>query len=126
MFHWIPFQLFHQSPDSQEHVHMYSNIYNSNAMLEENAKIWTLGRDPGNDLETELAILSILLWSDSTHLTSFGTASLWLIYMYFGNLSKYIRGRPSSFVAHHLAYVPSVGINVYLSLQALSHVHLAS
>jgi len=31
-----------------------------------------------------------MLWSDSTHLASFGNASLWPIYLYIGNLSKYI------------------------------------
>ena len=53
-------------------------------------------------------ILALMIWSDSTHLASFGTASLWPIYLYFGNLSKYTRAKPSSFAAHHLAYIPKV------------------
>ena len=28
--------------------------------------------------------------------------------MYFGNQSKYIQGKPTSFAAHHLAYIPKV------------------
>ncbi|KAK7461457.1 hypothetical protein VKT23_008634 [Stygiomarasmius scandens] len=33
---------------------------------------------------------------------------MWPIYMYLGNLSKYIRCQPSSYSAHHIAYVPSL------------------
>ncbi|KIK04639.1 hypothetical protein K443DRAFT_92736, partial [Laccaria amethystina LaAM-08-1] len=44
----------------------------------------------------------------SNTITNFGTASLWPIYIYIGNLSKYIHGLPTSFAAHHLAYMPSV------------------
>ena len=49
-----------------------------------------------------------MLWSDSTHLTSFGNASLWPIYLYLGNQSKYTRGKPTSFARHHMAYIPKV------------------
>ena len=50
-----------------------------------------------------------MLWSDATHLTNFGTAKLWPIYLFFGNLSKYVRSRPSSGACNHLTYIPSVG-----------------
>ena len=105
-YHWVPFKLFHQSPEG--HVRVYSDIYNSNAMLEEDAKVQALPRDPGDPPDAEVAIAPILVWSDSTHLTNFGTASLWPIYIFFGNLSKYIRGKPTTLSAHHLAYIPSV------------------
>jgi len=58
-------------------------------MLEEDTKIRALGQHPNDDPDTEVAILAMLFWSDLTHLASFGTASLWPIYLYFGNLSKY-------------------------------------
>ena len=59
-----------------------------------------------DDLET--FIVSALLYSDSTHLASFGSASLWPIYLYLGNISKYTRSKPTSFSAHHIAYIPTV------------------
>jgi hypothetical protein len=105
-FHWVPHKLFHTSQG--EHVRAYTDIFNSNAMLEEDARIRALPRDPEDGPETELATLAILLWSDSTHLANFGTASLWPIYLFFGNTSKYIRGKPTAFPAQHLAYIPSV------------------
>ena len=53
-------------------------------------------------------LIGIMIWSDSTLLANFGTASLWPIYLYFGNQSKYSRAKPSDFAAHHLAYIPKV------------------
>jgi hypothetical protein len=61
-------------------------------------------RHPG----VEIVIVGLMIWSDATHLTSFGTASLWPIYMFFANLSKYIRERPSKRAAHHMAYIPKL------------------
>jgi hypothetical protein len=107
-YHWVPFKLFHQSSRAHTPVRVYTDIYNSDAMLEEDAKIHALPRDPHDDSNTEVAIAPILIWSDSTHLASFGTASLWPIYIFFGNLSKYLRGKPTANAAHHLAYIPSV------------------
>ena len=54
-----------------------------------------------------------MLWLDSTHLTSFGHASLWLLYLYIGGLSKYTCAKPSSFAAHHLAYIPKVRYRLF-------------
>jgi len=49
-----------------------------------------------------------MFWSDTTHLANFGTAKLWPIYMFFGNLSKYTRAEPSSHACYHVAYIPSL------------------
>ncbi|KAL6308598.1 hypothetical protein BKA93DRAFT_822327 [Sparassis latifolia] len=65
-------------------------------------------REPGDDPEMEIAIAPLMLWSDSTHLANFRSASLWPIYLFFGHLSKYIHSKPTSFAAHHLAYIPSL------------------
>ena len=89
-------------------------------MLEEDAKIHALPRNPEDEPNIEVAMGAILLWSDSTHLTSFGSASLWPIYLFFGNLSKYTRGKPNAHAAHHLAYVPSVSMHSVLTYSTLS------
>ena len=89
-YHWVPFKLVHQSPT--EDLRAYMNIYNSDAMLEEDTKIRAMGRHPDDNPDTEVAVLAMMLWLDLTHLTSFGTASLWPVYLYFGNLSKYPHG----------------------------------
>lgn len=102
-----------QDPASDPDVQrVYSELYNSDAMIEEYERVNTR-RAPceaagtyGPQIETVIA--AIMLWSDSTHLASFGSAALWPIYMFFGNQSKYLRCKPSEFAAHHLAYIPSV------------------
>ena len=52
----------------------------------------------------------MMVWSDSTHLAEFGNASLWPIYLFFGNQSKYSRAKPTDFAAHHIAYMPKVDV----------------
>jgi hypothetical protein len=42
------------------------------------------------------------------HMANFGTASIWPLYTYFLNLSKYVRARHTSGTCHHIAYIPSV------------------
>ncbi len=88
-------------------------------------KTLTSARSPATPMTTmtssiEYCILPLLLWSDATHLSSFGSAALWPIYLYFGNLSKYVRGRPTEFAAQRLAYIPEVSWVVGLKgLQSL-------
>ena len=86
-YHWIPHRLFQKSQEAV--IHVYSEIYNSDAMLEEDAKLQAHLRESGDDCDAEVAILAILLWLDSTHLMNFGTASLWPIYLFLGNILKY-------------------------------------
>ena len=94
------------NPDDEERI--YSEAYTADAMLEEDAKIRAQPRNPEDGPEVEYASVALMAWSDSTHLAQFGTASLWPIYLYFASLSKYVRGKASSFAAHHLAYIPKV------------------
>ncbi|TBU26173.1 hypothetical protein BD311DRAFT_668039 [Dichomitus squalens] len=95
-----------QDPPSP--VRVYTDCYNADAMLEAEEEIRRKPRVPGDTPDMEYIVLPMLLWSDATQLSSFGSAALWPIYLYFGNLSKYFRGRPTEFMAHHLAYIPTV------------------
>jgi hypothetical protein len=107
-FHAGPFKLFWSPNNNQPPERVISEIYTSNAMLEEHARIQSHHREPGCNLE--MVVATIMLWSDSTHLASFGNAALWPVYMFIGNQSKYAHAKPSSFTAHHLAYIPKVFI----------------
>jgi len=114
-FHAKPYKLFWQPDDDEFPERVITEVYTSDAMLQEHEKLQSQPREPGCNLETVIA--AIMLWSDSTHLASFGNASLWPVYMFIGNQSKYIRSKPTSFAAHHLAYIPKVcpfcGIRVH-------------
>jgi len=105
-FHYTPFSLFWKSTPQSTPERVYSELYNSDAFIEEHSKVQQLPLEPGPQYER--AIAAGMIWSDSTHLASFGTQSLWPGYIFFGNQSKYARGKPSQFAAHHLAYIPSV------------------
>ena len=105
-FHFAPFEEYWVPHPEGQPERLYSELYNSDAYLQEQAVV--CGRIHEDAFET--VIVSMMLWSDSTHLTSFGSASLWPIYLFFGNQSKYDRAKPTTFSAHHLAYIPEVSI----------------
>jgi len=111
-FHFTPFSLMHQSTVMNKDQRVYGELYNSNAFIDEHKRVQNCSPPPPDDpgCKLEKVVAALMFWSDSTHLTNFGTAKLWPIYLFFGNLSKYIRLRPSSGACHHLAYIPSVRI----------------
>jgi hypothetical protein len=107
--HTTPYEEWWYPRPGGDPVRIYSKTYNSNAMLHADKEMrdnFTTAHGSENDLDT--FIVSALLYSDSTHLASFATASLWPIYLFLGNVSKYIRSKPTSFSAHHIAYIPKV------------------
>lgn len=103
-YHFFPFEEFWQPSPDVPPERIWSELYTADAFIAEHEKIWSQPQVDG----LENVIVGLMLWSDSTHLTSFGNASLWPIYLYIGNLSKYTRAKPTSFSAHHLAYIPKV------------------
>jgi len=111
-FHLSPYKLFRKSPITNEDERIFSELYDSDAFIMAHDDIQRHGCLPPNDLgcTRERIIAALMFWSDSTHLTDFGTAKIWPIYLVFGNLSKYIRAWPTSGAWHHLAYIPSVCI----------------
>lgn len=115
-FHLTPFSLMHRSPITGVEQRVYGELYNSDAFIKEHHRVQNRSRPPPDDpgCKLEKVIAALMFWSDSTHLTNFGTAKLWPVYLFFGNLSKYIRSRPSSGACNHLAYIPSVCIHHYL------------
>ena len=109
-FHLTPFSLMHQSPLTGEEKRVYCELYHSDAFIEEHNHVQNRSLPPPDDpgCKLEKVVAALMFWSDSTHLTNFGTAKLWPVYLFFGNLSKYIRSQPSSRACNHLAYIPSV------------------
>ncbi|KAF6741116.1 hypothetical protein DFP72DRAFT_834947 [Ephemerocybe angulata] len=106
-FHLFPFEEHWRPKPGQESRRIYSELYNSQVFIDEHMKIKAAAQSMGVTMET--VVLGLMLWSDATHLAQFGVASLWPIYVFFANQSKYTRGKPSSFSAHHLAYLPKLG-----------------
>jgi hypothetical protein len=110
-FHLTPFRRIHVHPETGEESRIYDELYTSDAFEAEYDKLQKQPPEPGCKLEKVIA--GLMFWSDSTSLADFGNATAWPIYMYFGNLSKYIRAKPTSGACHHLAFIPSVSNRLY-------------
>ena len=105
----FPFQEYWKSSDDAEPERIFSELYNSDVFIHTHQQLnHHLSETGGPRPRLEAVIAAIMLWSDSTHLASFGTASLWPIYMFIGNFSKYLRCMTSLLMAEHLAYIPKV------------------
>ncbi|KAJ7616888.1 hypothetical protein B0H17DRAFT_965405 [Mycena rosella] len=105
-FHYTPFKQFWTSSPGSPPQRVYDEIYSSDAMAAAHTALQNQPPEPGCTLER--VVLSLMFWSDSTHLASFGDASLWPLYMFFGNQSKWLRVKPRSNVCHHVAYFPKL------------------
>jgi hypothetical protein len=106
-FHIFPFKEYWKPGPGQPEERIYSETYTGDRWNEEYEKIRATNQNgPHHGLEAFL--VALMIWSDSTSLAQFGNAQLWPIYVYLGNQSKYSRAQPSSFAAHHVAYMPKV------------------
>ena len=108
-FHLSPFKLFHRHPLTNKEERVFCEVYDSDAFIEEHDQVQRAPISPDEpECKLEKFVAALMFWSDSTHLTNFGTAKLWPIYLLFGNLSKYLRTEPSLGACQHLAYIPSL------------------
>jgi Plavaka transposase len=96
----------HIHPETKVETRVFNEAFTSDSWIEAHDGLQKQCNEPGCQLEKVIA--GLMFWSDSTHLASFGTAKVWPLYMYFGNLSKYIQAQPNSGACHHVAYIPSV------------------
>ena len=113
-YHWFPHRLLRKHASAEDPnippERLISDVYNSDAMAQAHEEVQQLPRHPDDAPEVEYIVAGIGVYSDSTRLANFGTASLWPVYAYILNMSKYLHLKPTMFAAHHLAYIPSVGL----------------
>lgn len=117
MFNMTPYREYWKCSEDRT-VEVIGEAYSTPEMLEAYKEINSLPREAGDDLERVVA--SLMVWSDATHLASFGDASLWPFYLFFGNQSKYTRGKPSASACHHIAYIPTVSLLSSVETQMIS------
>ena len=114
----------HETDPVGKQERLYSEVYSAETFIEEHKRIRAQPHEPGCNLKT--VVVAIMCYSDSMHLTSFGNAALWPIYEWFGNQSKYPWGKPTSFAAQHVAYIPKVSWVIQRSFEISSdHSHSA-
>ena len=107
-FHLEPYELRWRRKDmpEKESIRVHGELYGSPAFLEAHEEVQSSAWEPGYTLSH--VIVGLMFGSDSTLLTSFGNASLWPCYMYFGNESKYRRCKPNCNLCNHIAYFHKV------------------
>ena len=111
-FHFMPYTMhWHSDPlDPDKHEWIYTDMYTTDAMVQAQMEVNKLPWQEGN--ARERIVLQLMLASDSAQLTSFRMASGWLVYLMFANQPKLERVEPSCHMVHHLAYIPSVRLNL--------------
>ena len=107
-FHLEPYELRWKRRDmpETESTRVYGEAYTSPAFLKAHEELQEADGEPGCSLPRVL--IGLMFGSDSTHLTSFGTAALWPCYMYFANESKYRRCKPTCKLCNHIAFFRKV------------------
>jgi hypothetical protein len=118
--HTRAYKMFWQPSPDAEPVRVYSEIFDSDAMANMEDELQDIPLRVTPERNCERVVVPLMLASDATHLASFGTASLWPIYLQFGSQSKYARGRPTSQACHHLCYAPSVSHALSISPSRLT------
>lgn len=111
-FHMFPFKEFWKPGPDELEEQMYWESYTGDRWNEEYTKIHADNQE-GLHHNLEAVLIALKIWSDSTSLAQFGNAQMWPIYLFFGNQSKYSRAKPSSFSAHHIAYMPKVCLKFF-------------
>lgn len=119
-FHLTPYKLFRRLPNGEDSDRVYSEMYDSDAFLNEHDRVQRAPTDFPS-CKREKVVAALMFWSDATHLAAFGTAKLWPIYMLFGNLSKYIRCQPNTGAMKHLAYIPPFPDSLQDDLKTFHH-----
>ncbi|KAF8838875.1 hypothetical protein BDN67DRAFT_880706, partial [Paxillus ammoniavirescens] len=101
-FHFEPYELRWHPPHKDVDTRIYEELFTSRVFLEAHQQLQESTPEPGCNLPRR--IVALMFWSDSTQLMLFGSAKLWPLYAYFGNESKYMRGKPSAQLCTHVAY----------------------
>ncbi|RDB25667.1 hypothetical protein Hypma_006970 [Hypsizygus marmoreus] len=99
-FHYEPHELLLRT--DTEDIRLYGELYTSASFIAAHNEIQNAPGEPGCSLQR--VVVALMFWSDATHLTNFGTAKLWPLYLFFGNESKYRRCKPSNNLCEYVAY----------------------
>lgn len=106
LFHFEPYELRWRPPHKACDVGVHGELFTSKVFLDAHRALQDSVPEPGCNLPRR--VVALMFWSDATHLTTFGTAKLWPLYVYFGNESKYKRCQPSANLCAHAAYFQTV------------------
>jgi hypothetical protein len=104
--HFEPYEFFWKPNDATEPVRVYGELYTSEAFFEAHRMLQDSPGESGCELLR--VVLGLMFASDSTQLTTFGSAKLCPVYLGLGNESKDRRSKPSCQAFEHIAYLEAV------------------
>ena len=105
-FYLEPYELQWRPRDAQDVVCVHGKLYNLPAFIKAHDQLQSAPKEPGCDLPQ--IVVGLMFASDATHLTSFSDAKIWPLYLFFGNKSKYHRGKPTLHLCNHVVYLQKV------------------
>lgn len=108
-FHLEPYKLTWAPHPTSYEIPVYGELYTSPSFIDAHRKLQDSPGEPECNLQR--VVVALMFWSDATHLTSFGNAKLWPLYLFFGNESKYRRCKPTYNLCCHIAYFQDVSEN---------------
>ncbi len=82
-FHFTPYRHFWQPDEGGPPKRVLDELYTTDTFIKAHEEVNVLPREPGDTYER--VVVALMLYSDSTRLAQFGSASLWPLYLYFGN-----------------------------------------
>jgi hypothetical protein len=104
-----PFTEWWCPPGCTRPIRIYGEAHSSDVAIRFYEEVKGIPAPPDHP-DIQCVVVLLMLGSDATHLASFGTASIWPLYVFFGNDSKY------DSAAFHLAFFPKVGsTDIYMS-----------
>lgn len=105
-FHYEPYELRFDPGSGRPETRVHGELYTSPEFIKAHNDLQSSPKEPGCDLPR--VVLGMMFSSDSTQLTSFGNSSIWPLYCYFGNESKYRRCKLKDGLCSHVAYFQKV------------------
>jgi len=101
--HYELYELYWQPDLGKAFMRVFGELYTLPEFICVHQKLQKSPPEPGCGLPHHVA--GLIFFSDVTHLTQFGDAKLWPVYLFFGNDSKYWRCKPSLHLCNHIAYL---------------------
>jgi Plavaka transposase len=106
LFHYDPYEFRWRPPHKEQETRVYGDLFFSDAFLKAHRKLQASPPEPNCELPR--VVVGLMFASDATQLSTFGSAKLWPLYLFFGNESKYSRSQPRNNLCTHVAYFQSV------------------
>jgi hypothetical protein len=108
-FHYEPYKASWRPTDvdGSPEIPLYRELYSSHVFRDAHEKVQALPMTERN-VDLDRVVVGLMFWLDGTQLTSFGGASLWPCYLFFGNESKDWRCQPSELLGEQVAYFMKV------------------